>query len=273
VVRLACSCASLLACAALGLAGCTTDYQDFGTQPGSSSASAASSVSSASATTGTGGTGAVGGGATGGHGGAGTGGEGGVAPPCQGNTDQLQDDFDDGLPAAAWSPYTQGQGVNWAEAAGQLLIGAINSGGSYYDYAGYRAGPFDITGCAVLIHAVTLPADQVQAYIGFLTYDASDGVAVAADESTVYLCVTTGSVPDCTAEAHAPEGDGWWRIREAAGTMSLEMSPEGKTWTVRRTLTTPAFATAGYVDIGAGSSDPIDFAYAAGLDDYNRPPP
>ncbi|MEU8316620.1 MULTISPECIES: hypothetical protein [Actinomycetes] len=63
----------------------------------------------------------------------------------------------------------------------------------------------------------------------------------------------------------------WLRLREAGGTLYWETSPDGYSWAVQRTLTTPAWVGAGPVTmelIGArtgGAGDTIEVSYAGGV--------
>jgi hypothetical protein len=256
---------------ALSAAACTSDYQTFTTLPGATDASA-SSTSSASSGQGVGGAG--GGGRGPGSGGAATGGAGGAAPPCQpGDTYTLTDDFEDGSTDPTWVPYQTGIGAACMEAGGRLQLTSGYSLGGYLNYAGYRAAaPYDLVGCAFLVHAVTLPLDDVQAFLAFGINDFGDAVAIGADQGTISFCVTTLMVSDCTNEAHLGAGDDWWRIQETGGTLHLQTSADGAIWVTRRELPTPVYATAGDVEIGIGSRDPVDGSYDAALDDFNLPP-
>jgi hypothetical protein len=45
----------------------------------------------------------------------------------------------------------------------------------------------------------------------------------------------------------------WWRLREASGTTYFETAPDGVSWTVRHSVSTPSFADSMWIYFGAGA--------------------
>jgi hypothetical protein len=189
-----------------------------------------------------------------------------------GNSYALTDNFDDGVVAAAWTAGVTGLGASSFEGTGQLHFASGDSAGAGNDYAVYVAGPLDLRGCYVLVHAAELPINDAQVFMSFGINQFGDAVAIGADQGAISFCVATAGTPDCDDVPHMGGGDDWWRIREEGGTLKLETSPEGTTWTPRVQMPAPGYVDAGYVELGMGSPDPVELNYTGALDDFNLPP-
>jgi hypothetical protein len=270
--------------ATLGLAvAATSCTKDFDGLLGDAATGGASSAASSLATGGTGpGAGGTavssattgGGAATGGAGtgGSAAGGSGGGMRACNpGNADQFVDDFQDGV-ATGWVTYASGS-ASVQEAQGKLKLHASDTTG-IGNYAGYTsAAAFDLRGCRVIIHALDVPDEDVKAYFGFGDSGFANAVAIGADAETISFCNSVAGVADCVDEPHTLADDAWWRVRADATELLLETSPDALQWTVRRTITPlPAYVSSGYVDVGAGSSAPVEGSHDAAFDDFNQPP-
>lgn len=86
-----------------------------------------------------------------------------------------------------------------------------------------------------------------------ITLDANNIIKMLIEGPTLYFQVTiagAGSTPGSvtySATTHA-----WWRVREAAGTLFYETSPNGTTWTQQASRATPFTVTAVTASLAAG---------------------
>jgi len=261
---------------ALVAPGCTNDFDGLldlgvGAATSSSSSNAESTPGAGGSPTGGGGQPAGGQTGSGGSAGAETGGTGGVTVKCApGNSDQFEDAFDDNVPTG-WMNYASGS-ASIEETQGELRMHVSDTLG-VGNFAGYLTiDPLDLRGCSILLRAVALPADDVQAYIGFGDQSSDNSVAIGADAGTISFCVAALGVQECEDQAHVAT-DVWWRIRTDSTSLFMETSADGAVWAIRRTLSPlPDYVASAYANIGAGSQDPVQGSYDATLDDFNLPP-
>jgi hypothetical protein len=79
--------------------------------------------------------------------------------------------------------------------------------------------------------------------------DSNNRLLFSQAEGTILAQVNTGGVANNTYNTYDPVAHRWWRIREVSGTVSFEVSPDGRTWTTYKTATTPAWATTEPVEV------------------------
>lgn len=85
--------------------------------------------------------------------------------------------------------------------------------------------------------------------------DATTGYAMSAYAGRLHLIAnTSGGVTNSIAVDYDPTAMRFWRIRhDAAGTIELETSPDGTTWTSQRSVTPPRLPTDVSVSLLAGT--------------------
>lgn len=157
---------------------------------------------------------------------------------------QLGDDFDDGRVNTALWPTNTGPAVETGE--GRLRIPMAPG----VDTSFTSARQWTLVGSKLTAKLTTVPAvngsSNVAASMWVTSttsgtrigwrYDAVAGVLAAM--SQVGFSDATPTNLAYSAIDHA-----WVRVRESGGTVSWETSPDGATWTTRRTLATPAWVT------------------------------
>ncbi|WP_306317225.1 MULTISPECIES: hypothetical protein [unclassified Streptomyces] len=166
------------------------------------------------------------------------------------NLSTLIDTFNDG-----------GIGPDWGNAYG----GVTETGGRARvpcttAYAGYQtANSWTLTDGGFYVAIVTLPAaaGATEAYASVFVnapgieetggplYGCRIGFAINTVSGQLLFKSDTGYTdPDAVAVTYSATDHRFLRLSEAAGTVSWDTSPDGTTWTNRRTLATPAWVTA-----------------------------
>lgn len=154
----------------------------------------------------------------------------------------LSDDFNDGALGAIWS----------------TSYGAVSESGGrarILSDTGYPAIKTDaahtLTGSHVLVEAFPAPVgDATTAVSSQMSIDSPTAgtrliIMVVLNLGEIRFHNQTGYWDDSGVTIpYDPVAHRWWRIAESAGTVTMSTSPDGTTWTDRRTLTTPAWATA-----------------------------
>ncbi|MGW5123315.1 hypothetical protein ACWEQ7_04470 [Streptomyces sp. NPDC004069] len=100
------------------------------------------------------------------------------------------------------------------------------------------AGPYDFTGDAVYGRVSPAPVGNgTTQTIMRVQVDANNRVSLYVDGRTLYAAIlNAGVTTTVTIGAYDPYTHGWWRLREAGGTVYADTSPDGWTWTSRASL-------------------------------------
>ncbi|MYR46586.1 hypothetical protein [Streptomyces sp. SID5910] len=186
----------------------------------------------------------------------------------------LADTFNDGVVSEALWPDAYG-GVT--ETGGRARVPTAS------DYAALQSAPaWQLEGSGLFVEVPKVPAlvapatattasfqvlSGVEGTSAGFTYDAAAGT-LRLVSNVSYWDDNAVALP-YNATAHR-----WWRITETAGTLTWATSPDGLTWTTRRTLPTPAWvigATTLQLDTPAYSNDPASTAYVE-YDNLNSAP-
>jgi hypothetical protein len=240
---------------------------DGGATTTSSASSSSSSSSSSSVSSANGGAGGQGG--TGGVGG----GEGGAAPGCgPSGISTLVDDFNDGVIGPQWD-YFSNSNSSIAEENGELRItlGAEVSG----SFAGMTSvSSFVLTDCQVFVK-VTSDLDPMTNGYAALAATAGDSYAeIILAHGFLGYKTWIGPVQNYYGDVpYDPEAHRWWRLRETAGTLHYEASPDAVSWTTLYSVATP-FSVADVkvmLDGGTYQAEPIAPGEAR-FDSLNIPP-
>lgn len=144
-------------------------------------------------------------------------------------------------------------GPNWGNSYG----GASETGGRARVpcvagvYAGYQtAKTWRLAGSSVYLKAPTVPAASTaaEAQAVFSVINVTDGTNISFNINTVAGTMRLESNvaywdAGATVLTYSATDHLWMRLREDGTTLYWDTSPDGSTWTNRRTLTTPAWIT------------------------------
>ncbi|KOT94488.1 hypothetical protein ADK70_12475 [Streptomyces rimosus subsp. pseudoverticillatus] len=175
----------------------------------------------------------------------------------------LIDNFNDGVIGPEWGNYYGGV----SETGGRARVPCTTG------FAGYQSAyQWTLAGSSVYVQVPTRPAASgaTEAYCAFMVNSGVDGTRIGFTINVVTTMLRMQSDVgyfDATAVEIAYSGTThlWLRIRETGGNVLWDTSPDGSTWTNRRTLATPSWVTTGIdtcaLDLSAHrSSGTTDFA-------------
>lgn len=183
----------------------------------------------------------------------------------------LRDSFDDGVVDPVLWSQSYGDPV---EAGGRARVPCTTGYAAYRSASIYtlawsqvalRAFPPAASGATTAAFSIFVLSDVGGSDAGFVI-DAAQGAM------GLYLRVGYGD-PGGVYPAYDPVAHAWLRLREDAGSLFWETSPDGLTWTVRRTAASPAWVAQSNLSLlmesrrDAGASD---FAEADSLN-ISRP--
>ncbi|MFJ8345019.1 hypothetical protein ACIQ9J_01320 [Streptomyces sp. NPDC094153] len=96
------------------------------------------------------------------------------------------------------------------------------------------SGPYDFTGDAVYARISPAPVGNGSTQtIMRVQVDATNRVSLYVDGRTLFAAiVNAGTTTTATIGPYDPYTHGWWRLRESAGAVYAETSPDGWTWAV-----------------------------------------
>lgn len=157
----------------------------------------------------------------------------------------LSDNFNDGVIAADW-----GNSYGGVTETGGLAHVPCTTG-----YAGYQtAYSWTMAGASLFVKVVSVPAASAatEAYCGVLVNAAdvdTSGLRIGFTINTVTGLLRCKndvgySDPAVVELTYDPVAHAFLRLAESVGTVTWSTSPDGTTWTTRRTLATPAWVTA-----------------------------
>lgn len=191
-----------------------------------------------------------------------------VSGPCGGPT-VLEDDFTGGGRRAAWEAYVVGR-ATIEQTGGQLRVRPAASP-SIFDYASYLSKfAVDLRGSWVAVEVPEAGAsDPTGSASAFLNvYDAT-GAELTMTYTVGELAYGLLSALDVVSIPYSPTAHRWWRVREDAGTVHFEASPDGVTWNPLPGGTRPApgWVEAAFMEIG-GAYDILSDTVIA-FDNFN----
>ncbi|WP_369274507.1 hypothetical protein AB5J55_35320 [Streptomyces sp. R11] len=164
-------------------------------------------------------------------------------------------------------------GPNWGNSYG----GVTETGGKARvpcttGFAGYQtAYSWTLAGASLFVKVTTVPTAgaATECYCGMLVNSGTDGTRIGftikAVGSLLRMQSDTGYFDGAAVEiAYNPTTHAYLRLREDGTNVYWDTSPDGTTWTNRRTLATPAWVTAGIDTCALDMSSHRD----AGADDF-----
>lgn len=181
------------------------------------------------------------------------------AGPCLGTTHQLTDNFDDNtFDAALWGNSYEDTSTRHVEANGRLEIRIAAS--STNDWAGYvTTSTYQLAGDRVFVEVPVVNVQRGNTIMLLWTSLAkTDGPSVEHERGRLVMRRRIADqIFDRVDIAYDATAHRWWQVRERAGTMYWETSPDGALWTIRHQEPTPSVTTA-VVTLagGANNADP-----------------
>lgn len=184
---------------------------------------------------------------------------------------QLADGFDDGRVDPVLWPDSYGGGT---ESGGRARIPCTPG-----VPAGLKTGrQWTLTGSQFVVRLTTLPATSGSSAASFTVA----AQAVASSTRAGFSYSPVDNLIRCFSDAGAPDGTPttasfnptyhrWVRLRESGGTLYWETSPDGYSWAVLRSSSSPAWVGAGPVVMElatartGGAADTVEVSYAGGV--------
>ena len=149
--------------------------------------------------------------------------------------------------AAKWNYYGGA-----AATAGQLVVPCLSSYGAGAETFGQAV--YDLTGSSICVEAVQMPNlgnGSTEAFFE-LGIDADNRITFYKSGADLGFRERVAGVNSQTVIAYNADAHRWWRIRESGGTLYWDTSPDGNTWTNRRSKTATIALTSFYVALAAG---------------------
>ncbi|MBW2456490.1 MAG: hypothetical protein JRI68_18375 [Deltaproteobacteria bacterium] len=249
--RLALGCASLVAChAVIG----ADDFSVGAPQEGGAAGTTHTGGLGGGGSNGGGGSSSSSSGAAGSGGNGGGGGAGGQEP-C--HLDGLQDHFND----TQIGSYLTGQCVSTGNYGmdGAVAFAEPADGLAGAQRCGFHTNLlYDLLDCAVWIEVQSVLTQGTAAYTTFrFSAGTGDTIGVthqAAPNVLSFEVVENQATTTSASVSYNGVTHRWWRIREAAGTVYVETSPDTVHWTIELTAPSPGFVDEGRVLFMAGTT-------------------
>lgn len=168
-------------------------------------------------------------------------------------------------------PYEVGMEVG-VEGGGKLAV-TLPAMAANATEAGFPTQAYyDMTGSSVSIEVPQMVDTSTTAYAGFaINRDDSDFIEISQESGTLNLdSVVNKGRTRLASTPYDPTAHRWWRIREDGGTVFLETSPDGATFTTRGMVSTPSWAAYGLVNIFAGADGTVNNGGEAHFDKLNN---
>ena len=186
-----------------------------------------------------------------------------------GKPQDIVDDFEDGVVSPFWHDTNQ-PGVT-SETGGAMHLTPALSGG-WIRYISPQA--YALRNCAFSLEirqALAVDSSVGQTYLALgNNHDKFVQVSMGLDE--VIARHVDGNDGGYARAPYDPSKHRWWRIREAAGTVTVEYSPNGLSYAPMYSFPTPAFVDQLDVDFGAGTWNGNFAGSTAIIDNLNVPP-
>jgi len=182
--------------------------------------------------------------------------------------ESFSDDFEDGDLGLDWDPFEDSCALT--QPAGRVRmtpdIDTTSTCGAGSTVL------YDLRDSAAFIEVPVMveTTSDAMVYLRVGTEDAAIDLAQQGGNLEARTCTT-----DCTAHESVPydaTAQRWWRIREQAGTVYWETSPDGANWNPLASLATPLDAAAVFVNFGVTVQSPESSFGAAEFDNYNVAP-
>jgi len=143
-----------------------------------------------------------------------------------------------------------------SQANGTVTFSSDGHQGAVSSYV-WAAGAKSILGCEVSVEVSQVAAAGADVNGVFQFADPmnvqSSAVVFAERGGQLSFVTKANGTSTATQITYDPNAHRYWRLRESAGTVFYETSPDASAWTVQQHIATPSWASAGVVVIGAGA--------------------
>lgn len=166
----------------------------------------------------------------------------------------LRDTFSDGTAVPLWNWRYAEVGCTLSEASGEVTMSPSGAAGSECHYVASAA--YDLTDgfVSVRIAGMVDTATSASAWLQVLGPDSSS-VGIRQQQGTLACARQTQGGPSVVATLYEPAQQRYWRLRESAGRVYCETSPDGTTWTSQGSHTFAAKAVV--PSFGAATADAV----------------
>ncbi|HTM18918.1 MAG TPA: hypothetical protein VL172_00355, partial [Kofleriaceae bacterium] len=185
----------------------------------------------------------------------------------------LSDDFEDGAIGWTWSLSFDNSGCALVETGGVAQVELSSGSTSHCAY--YTLAAFDLRDDAISVQVTQMLStsmSEVRAYFR-VWLDSDDFLDIMQEDGTLYFDSESGGTYTAHASVAWSLADhGFWRIREQAGTVYWDTSPDGTAWNQQAEAPDPFDLSAVQIGLGgqaltAPATDPGHVSF----DRYNLP--
>lgn len=170
-------------------------------------------------------------------------------------TSLFADDFNDGVRGPYWDDGAQSGAAMISESAGRAVVSLPSAANAIAEWRSLAR--YDFTGSRVYVEVprVLNPA-ATQAFATIGVFDGFQNRLTLRYEGgrLSFRAAIAGNLTILGSVPHDPVGHRWWQLREAAGTVYFETSPDGVNWATRAQDATPAWSTTAEIRIGGGTN-------------------
>ncbi len=183
---------------------------------------------------------------------------------------QLADTFSGQVvDTAKWDIY---QPANRTQQNDTLTITPQTNASGYFGVMSKQA--YDLRGGAIFVQVPQTTQTNTSAETQLIAgKDDQNAIAIGFTGGSLHLRSRVAGVNSDTFIPYDASTMSWWRIREVAGVIYLETSPDAATWTVRRSFATPFDVSQTKVIMQAGTWEAVANPGAAVFDSLNTVPP
>lgn len=187
--------------------------------------------------------------------------------PCGGTSHLLTDDFDDGVfdPATWGNAFAAGTST-YAETGGRFVVTVPAGEGSYAGYESTDA--YDLREDRAFVEVARVPVQSVALLQVFATPGTTLGLAVEYERGILLARKRESGLTVLADLPYDPVAHRWWQVREKAGVVYFETSPDGAAWTTFHQMATPFDLSASYLTLSAGGNN-SGVVQTAEFDDFN----
>jgi len=181
----------------------------------------------------------------------------------------VTDNFDDGAKAPTWQSFVDDPALTLAETGGELVVTLGDSLPSP-EYAGYiQSRTTDLRGTRVFVEVTRVPTGVGEAAFAMIGGPA-ENIDISTRSGYLFADQRVAGVSGALMSMpYDPIAHRWWQIREDAGTVYFETSPDGVTFTPFATTPTPPYAQYPVIELYAGTYSPQAAPGEAHFDNLN----
>jgi hypothetical protein len=186
----------------------------------------------------------------------------------------LTDDFNDGARGPIWANSKLPSGCGAIEVSGEVQLTPPSNAVAQCEYV--SAAQYDLTSGALVLEVLGAANQQaaagVQVSLGLTDGPAGqDSVGLQVTGGTLYVgSSATGAIYNTP---YSPSSHQWWRVREQAGNLYFDTSPDAKTWSPLTNFAEPFQPNAVTVAFGLAATKAVPSPGTARFANLNLLPP